>query len=129
VGVEGTLGAPRGSATEVPRIDPEFVAEEKRVHRLWSFEQEYERQFMADARAVFDPSDMEAAVDPRIQTFGLLISRGGLDVGDSALAWSTGDRRRWRGDRHANTGRERYVTVAIAVVSADGIVMAADSRQ
>lgn len=59
-------------ATEVPRIDPAFLSEEKRVLGLWAFRQEYECQFMADAGAVFDPSDIEAAVDPTIQTFGLL---------------------------------------------------------
>lgn len=66
-------------AYKCPRIDPEFLEEERRTLTHWEFSQEYMCSFEAASGAVFDMSDIEACCDDTIKPLGLL-----------GIAWQTG---------------------------------------
>ena len=63
-------------ATLVPRISPEFLAEERRTLGAWWYAQEYECRFMDAADAVFRAADIQAAftLDAPPPLFGGLAS-------------------------------------------------------
>jgi hypothetical protein len=53
-------------ATQVPRITPEFLEEERRALGEWWYEQEYMCRFLDDVFSVFRGSDIDAAVKPEL---------------------------------------------------------------
>jgi hypothetical protein len=53
-------------ATQIPRISPEFLAEERRALGVW-YEQEYGCRFMDNQFQLFSTDDIEAAVRPDVR--------------------------------------------------------------
>ncbi len=53
-------------ADQVPRISPEFLAEEERALGPWFFEQEYYARFLDTVDQVFRTEDIEAALSSNV---------------------------------------------------------------
>lgn len=59
-------------ATEVPRISPEFLAEERETLGSWFFAQEYECRFMESETQAFRREDIEAAFEQEVEPWSFL---------------------------------------------------------
>jgi len=58
-------------ATEVPRISPEFLEEERRALGEWWFEQEYMCRFLDAETQAFRREDVNRAFEEEVETWGL----------------------------------------------------------
>src|SRR5215207_7930012 len=58
-------------ATEVPRISPEFLEEERRVLGEWWFEQEYMCRFLDAETQAFRREDVDRAFEEEVETWAL----------------------------------------------------------
>jgi hypothetical protein len=58
-------------ATQVPRISPEFLEEERRALGEWWFEQEYMCRFLDAETQAFRREDVEAAFSEEVEVWGL----------------------------------------------------------
>jgi hypothetical protein len=58
-------------ASKVPRIAPEFVAEERRSTGEWWARQEWDVEFLDSSGAAFREADVEAAFDEEVETWEL----------------------------------------------------------
>ncbi len=58
-------------ATQVPRISPEFLAEERRTLGEWWFEQEYMCRFLDAETQAFRREDIDRAFEEEVQTWEL----------------------------------------------------------
>jgi hypothetical protein len=69
---EWTIGGPswervQVTATQCPRITPEFLAEERRALGPWWFSQEYECQFRDTIDQLYSSADIEAAANEHLE--------------------------------------------------------------
>ena len=58
-------------ATKVPRISPEFLAEERRTLGEWWFEQEYMCRFLDAETQAFRREDIDRAFEEEVQAWEL----------------------------------------------------------
>jgi hypothetical protein len=58
-------------ATDVPRISPEFLEEERRTLGEWWFEQEYMCAFLDGETQAFGREDIERTFDEEVESWGL----------------------------------------------------------
>ena len=59
-------------ASEVPRISPEFLQEERETLGSWFFAQEYECRFMESETQAFRREDVEAAFEQGVEPWSFL---------------------------------------------------------
>jgi hypothetical protein len=59
------------TASEVPRISPEFLEEERRTLGQWWFEQEYECKFLDAESQVFRREDVDAMFEEEVEAWQL----------------------------------------------------------